>query len=271
MRGVCWSSIHTPTILDSLTKDGTGNGSFQGFLTGLRPNRTYKVRAYATNSAGTAYGRIMSFNTLLYPFGGILFNPNLTYGSLTDIEGNNYKTIQIGTQRWMAENLKTTIYNDGSSIPIGSNVSTPSYCWYKNDPSTYKTSFGALYNWYAVNTGKLCPTGWHVSTIDEWTTLETYLGGEDYAAGKLKETGTTHWFYPNIGATNESGFTALPGGCIGNYGYVNIWGCGYWWSSTENSSTYAYSQVIFFNLNSIYHAISNEKKSGLSVRCVKDN
>ena len=138
--------------------------------------------------------------------------------TLKDIEGNVYPAVIIGTQVWMAENLKTTKYNDGMAIPLVSDnnaweaLKTPGYCWYNNDAAANKNRFGALYNWYTVNTKKLCPAGWHVPNDKEWTTLRTYLGGEEIAGGKLKETGTTHWTSPNTDATNQTGFTALPGG-----------------------------------------------------------
>lgn len=121
------------------------------------------------------------------------WNMELEYGSVTDTEGNTYKTIKTVTQTWMAENLKTTKYNDGTLIPNVSDntawtqLSSGAYCWYSNDINN-KSTFGALYNWYAVNTGKLCPEGWHVPGDDEWTTLTGYLGGEDVAGGKMKST-----------------------------------------------------------------------------------
>ena len=154
---------------------------------------------------------------------------------VTDYDGNHYSSVLIGSQIWMAENLKTIKYNDGTAIPLvtdateWSNLTTHGYCWYNNDEATYGDTYGALYNWYTVETGNLCPTGWHVPTDAEWTELIDYLGGESVAGGKLKETGTTHWNSPNPGATNETGFTTLPGGYradfngssgdIGNGGY----------------------------------------------------
>lgn len=157
----------------------------------------------------------------------INFNPAITYGKMTDQDGNFYKTVTIGMQVWMAENLKTTRFNDNTTIPlvsdsvewIGSN--TPCYCWYDNDADTYRVVYGALYNWYAIKTGKLCPKGWHVPSNEEWITLRTYLGGEEIAGGKMKETGTLHWQSPNAGASNFSGFTALPGGVRGIVGTGN--------------------------------------------------
>jgi uncharacterized protein (TIGR02145 family) len=199
--------------------------------------------------------------------------------SIKDGEGNVYTSVTIGTQVWMAENLKTTKYNDGTAIPnvINNadwiNLITDSYCWYNNDPSNYKATFGALYNWYAVNTGKLCPKGWHVPTDTEWTTLTTSLGGEFVAGGKLKETGATHWTTPNTGATNETGFTAMPGGTrgLGIYNFIGEYG--YWWSSTENSGTTTHTQAWYsgmYYFSTDAYRISGSKRNGVSVRCIRD-
>src|SRR5574344_993327 len=242
-RGVCWSTSQSPTFADNKTTDGTGAGSFTSAITGLTANTTYYVRAYATNSKGTGYGSVMSFTTPENSGGTIVFNPNITYGSMTDIEGNTYKTVTIGTQTWMAENLKVTKYNDGAAIPnvtdntAWSKLTTGALCDYDNTPSNSET-YGKLYNWHAVNTGKLCPTGWHVPSDAEWTKLTDYLTSD--AGGKLKETGTTHWNSPNTSATNETGFTALPGGSRGYSGaFLNVCGYGYWWSATEGGTNSA--------------------------------
>jgi len=275
-RGVCWSTSQSPTISDNKTTDGTGIGMFESSITGLTPNTTYYARAYATNSAGTSYQDDFTFKTSI-AIGNqtIIFNPNLTYGTVTDIDGNVYKTIQIGTQTWMAENLKTTRYNDGSNIPYLTNyaewleVLSPAYCWHYNDPAS-KNTYGALYNWYAVMTGKLSPTGWHIPSYAEWTTLDTYLGGADIAGGKMKETGTTHWKSPNVGATNESGFTCLPIGFhqsdSGFYGFGEY--C-YIWSSSESSLYRALGKSMSnqFGYSGWQKTI---QRSGASVRCVKD-
>ena len=168
-RGVCWGTSGGPTIAGSKTTETGTTGIFTSSLASLTAGATYYVRAYATNSSGTSYGNEISFTTL--SFNGIIFNPNLTYGSITDKDGNVYRTIQIGTQVWMAENLKTTKYNDGNSIPnvtdntTWRNLATPAYCYYNNDGVTNKSIYGALYNWFTVNTGKLCPTGWHVPAL----------------------------------------------------------------------------------------------------------
>jgi len=274
-RGVCWSTAQYPTVSDSKTVDGTGTGSFNSVITGLTVNTTYYVRAYATNIAGTAYGDNVSFRTISNS--SILFLPGLWYELITDIDGNMYKAITIGTQTWMAENLKTTKYNDGTAIPNVTdgktwyNLTTPAYCWYDNNGTIFKNNYGALYNWYAVNTGKLCLTGWHVPTDSEWIKLAAYLGGESVAGGKLKEIGSTHWASPNSGATNETGFSALPGGSRGGSGInYNIGYYCYWWSSTESSSTIASYWILGYKELYVTRFMSN-KFNGNSVRCVKDN
>jgi uncharacterized protein (TIGR02145 family) len=202
-------------------------------------------------------------------------NPDPPSNTITDIDGNVYHTLTIGSQVWLVENLKTTRYNDGSPIPLvtdstaWSNLDTPGYCWYNNDP-TNKNPYGALYNWFTVNTGKLAPAGWHIPTDAEWTTLTTFLGGESTAGGKLKESGTGHWRTPNAGATNETGFTALPGGHRDVNGTFSAMGDdGYWWSVTEYGTT---GKVWYRNMNYNYPGVitvSNNKKNGQSVRCIK--
>jgi uncharacterized protein (TIGR02145 family) len=197
-------------------------------------------------------------------------------GIVKDIEGNTYKTTKISDQVWITENLKTTKLNDGTDIPnVALNtewtyLTTPGYCWYNNDAATYKDVYGTLYNWFTVNTGKLCPTGWHVPTDTEWYTLITNLGGSEFAGGRLKETGTTHWASPNTGATNESGFTALPGGRRNEYGsFSNIGQFGYFWSSTQDGSSGAWFIYVHYKGDDVQRT-SLGKESGFSVRCLKD-
>ena len=190
---------------------------------------------------------------------------------VTDIDGNVYATVVIGTQVWMAEDLKVSKYNDGTDVPnitdktAWQNCSTGACTWYNNEKD-----WGTLYNWYAVNTGKLAPAGWHVATHDDWTTLTDYLGGETLAGGKLKETRCVRWNSPNTGATNESGFTARPGGFRGGDGiFSSFGGGGYWWSSTEFDTLNSWANYIFWNGSTIYRG-HYYKSSGFSVRCVKD-
>ncbi len=201
--------------------------------------------------------------------------------TVTDFDGNVYNTITIGTQVWMKENLKVTHHRNGNLIPQvtdsdeWSNLTTSAYCSYDNNPANVDI-YGYLYNWYAVNFESdgekvLCPEGWHVPDKNEWTTLIEYLGGPEVAGGKMKETGTSHWVDPNTGATNESGFTALPGG----YRYEPdglfylIEQAGYWWSSTANDMNNAWlAQVIFNNTHAPQHYY--HKRHGYSIRCVKN-
>ena len=210
-----------------------------------------------------------------------------TPGEITDKDGNVYTSVIIGTQEWMAENLKTTKYNDGTDIPLvtdaheWSDLTTNAYCWYNNDAATYKTPYGALYNWYAVNTGKLCPTGWHIPTDEEWKQLEMYLGMSQADAnntgwrgtdegGKLKEAGNSHWDSPNTGATNESGFSALPGGyreTSGSFLYTDL--AGDYWSASQYLSGSAWSRLLHYNFSNIRRD-GLDKHFGFSIRCVRN-
>jgi uncharacterized protein (TIGR02145 family) len=260
VRGVCWSQSQNPTTGDSKTEDGSGSGVYTSTVTGLIPNTTYYLRAYATNSDGTAYGDELPFNT----------------GLLTDINGNTYNTITIGNQVWMQENLKVTKLNGGTEIPNVTDEDTwlhtnePGYGWYDNDASTYGEVYGAMYNWHAVNTGSLCPDGWHVPTDAEWTILTDYLGGLAISGGPLKEAGTEHWYSPNTDATNASGFTALPGGYRSNGGqYYSIGVRGSWYTSSEKDNTYVWRRDMQSNHGEVQRW-DNNKRFGLSVRCVKD-
>ncbi len=197
--------------------------------------------------------------------------------TVTDIDGNVYHMVTIGTQVWMVENLSNTRYNDGTAVPLVMdslawwNLNTPVYCWYNNDSSTYKNTYGALYNWYAVNTGKLAPKGWHIPKDSEWTILSTYLGGDRIAGGKMNETGVTHWTDPNDGATNSSGFTGLPGGYRHNFGTFLFAGdYGHWWSSTEDNAPYAWSRHLDYGTAKLYRDSIYSWSYALSVRCVRD-
>jgi uncharacterized protein (TIGR02145 family) len=202
--------------------------------------------------------------------------PKPKYGRIIDVERNVYKTVQIGDQWWMAENLKSTKYNDRRAIPNIKdntewiNLSTEAYCYYNNDIS-YKCTYGTLYNWYSVRNGSLCPTGWHVPSDMEWVTLINFLGGESVAGAKLKQTGTDLWLYPNSGATNESGFTALPSGDrIGADGsFYNLNGYAIYWTSDEATFSLAINRVLVFDDTNFRIGYDN-KTAGFSVRCVKD-
>jgi uncharacterized protein (TIGR02145 family) len=233
VSGICWSTSTNPTTGDSKTTNGTSLGNFTSNMTGLTKATTYYVRAYATNSAGTTYGNQASFNT-----------------QIDDREGNLYNTVTIGSQIWMAENLRATRFNDNTPIEnitdngawaADSALAKPAYCWYNNDIS-HKSVDGALYNWWVVVGENLCPTGWRVASDNDFKTLELYLGipmanindyfyrGTDQ--GSMMKT-TTGWQAYN--GTNSSGFKATPGGYrYGKTGDFNAFGqIMYWWTSTE--------------------------------------
>ena len=259
-RGVCWSTNQTPTIADSRSTDGAGAGSFTSSITGLTISTRYYVRAYATNSAGTGYGMTMAFVT--------------APGPITDIDGNIYQTVAIGNQWWMAENLKVTHYRNGDAIPnvidnaMWYGLTTGAYCEYDNDVNNVAT-YGRLYNWYAVNDSRnIAPEGWHVPSNAEWQALIDYLGG-DYS--KMKEAGESHWSDGCGGGTNESGFTALPGGERHAW-YENYLDMGYgahFWSSTNLDNYKAcYRIVACTTYESSVGAA--RMQAGFSVRCVKD-
>lgn len=192
----------------------------------------------------------------------------------TDIDGNVYRTVRIGTQVWMAENLKTTRYKDGTAIPTGLSdaawqaTTTGAYAIYDNNAAN-NTTYGKLYNWYAVNTGKLAPAGWHVPTDAEWTTLTDYLGGASVAGDKMKAT--TLWApYTGITNTNSSGFTGLPAGFRDYYGtYTNVGDYGTFWSSTEYDASNAWHRSLYYNYSSAGR-YNGGKEAGFSVRCVRD-
>ncbi len=209
-------------------------------------------------------------------------NPTSGYGpNITDVENNTYKTVFIGTQQWMGENLKVSKYSDGTTIPnitdnaLWASNTTGAWCYYNND-ATNDAKYGKLYNWYAVSkttngNKNVCPTGWHVPTDDEWTVLTNYLGGLSVAGGKMKEVGTTSWISSNEDMTNTSLFTGLPGGgryYIGDYG--NIGNHGYWWSSTEVSTDAAWYRFLNIPAASDADRGDNYKISGFSVRCLRD-
>jgi uncharacterized protein (TIGR02145 family) len=202
--------------------------------------------------------------------------PLPTINTVTDIDGNVYNTVTIGTQVWMKENLRVTHYRNGDSIPLITESSawyltyTGAYCDYDSIPPN-SSHYGHLYNWYTVvDSRNIAPHGWHVPTNSEWDTLRAYLGGVGVTGGKLKETGTTHWQSPNAGATNESGFTALPCGSRSFDGIFYDTGImGYWWSTTEQAASYAWMRHLYYNspaISDCYFA----KRCGFSVRCIKD-
>jgi uncharacterized protein (TIGR02145 family) len=217
--------------------------------------------------------------------GADYLNPTLNYGSVTDQNGNTYATIVIGAQEWMAENLRSTTYANGESIP---NV-TESTAWaqlttgawaHSENNSSFESPYGKLYNWYAVaDPRNVCPTGWHVPTEAEWSTLVNYLdpnNGNDgeyslVAGGMMKSTGTQYWNSPNTGATNESGFSGLSGGLRDNTGFFSGPGQynGNWWTSSPDGIPYAWFRSLDHSTTTILR-INMDKRYGFSVRCLRD-
>jgi uncharacterized protein (TIGR02145 family) len=208
-------------------------------------------------------------------------NPSKVYGTMTDQEGNTYKTIVIGTQEWMAENLNTSIYRNGDTIPTyldntaWVNTTAGAWAYYNNDPS-YACPYGKLYNWNAcVDARHLCPVGWHVPSDAELTILSNYLGGDVVSGGKMKaigtiESGTGYWRDPNTSATNESGFSGLPGGGRNVFGnFVLMGNLGYLWSSSQDSGVSGWNRYLAYN-ESILSRNPHTTKSGFSVRCLRD-
>ena len=270
LRGICLSRTTGFEKFDIITADGTGTGTFSCEVSELTPDSSYFIRAFATNNQGTAYGDPRSFKTL-----------KVVADSVTDIDGNVYHVVTIGTQLWLRENLRVTRYRNEDQIPNVTggegwkNLTTGAYCVYDNliiNSSTY----GNLYNWHAlIDSRGLCPAGWHIPSDAEWDTLGTFLGGVDIAGGHLKSTGTLEggtglWFIPNTGATNSSGFTGLPGGYRINYGnYYSLNNVGYFWSSSDTTNNNAWNYVLDANNEALTRNF-NFKTNGFSIRCCKD-
>lgn len=248
-----------------LTEKGTTTkGSSGEVVMQYTPGDNFKFTAISGN-----------YSTVLTTIPAV--NAALTFDfiSCTDGDGNNYPTLKIGSQIWMAENLKTTKYNDGAAIPyVVDNFSwmileTPSYSWFNHDVNN-KNIYGGLYNWYTVNTGKLCPAGWHVPSDTEWTTLINYLGGFSLAAGKMKERGNIHWTTENTDATNESGLTILPGAEREYDGVFlnNIGNSAYFWSNVAKGTYDAWHIALFTHGPVTTNQVI--RMFGFSVRCLKN-
>ena len=264
-RGVCWSTLPNPTTTDEHTSNGSGTGSFTSNMAGLSPLTTYYVRAYAVNSIGVAYGEMLSFTTT---------DPGPCPSTLI-FEGKTYHTVEINRRCWFKENLNVGTRINGSQTQNGANDSIEKYCY--DDLESNCEIYGGLYQWDEMMQGSatpgdqgICPPEWHVPTDIEYTDLVDFLGGDSVAGGKLKKTGTDLWKTPNNGATNESGFTALPGGYRDNSSiFRNITTSGIFWSSTQGETTIAWYRSLYYSSVSIGR-YSGMKTTGSSVRCVKD-
>jgi len=268
-KGVCWNKTGNPVIeTDPKTSNGEGSGNFTSNITGLEAATTYYLKAYATNGCGTSYGEEFTFTT-----------------KVADADGNLYNTVKIGNQIWMAENLKTTKYNDNTSIPLVTDntewitLSTAAYCWAANNEALYKDLYGAFYNWYAVESEKLCPEGWHVPTDADFKALEINLGMSQAQADATEWRGTdqgkkmknsTGWKDGENG-TNTTGFSAMPGGYRA-YASGASDGLGmltYWWTSDQSNEEMGLYRRLDGNNDAVYRN-GTDKKAGKSVRCLKD-
>lgn len=284
--GLCWNTTGSPTVNDSCISTDRILPEFTNELHFLTPGTSYYVRAFAVNQAGTGYGNIKKFTTKPAP-ATIVFNAELTYGSLTDVEGNIYKTIKIGEQTWMAENLRTTRFNDNSPVDFipgaydWSLTTKPAFCWFDSNRELFGLHYGAYYNWLAVYSSHLCPVGWHVPTDDEWKTLEINVGMTPENAAKdgwrplelsgLKEAGMVDWMNDFLPGTNETGFTAVPGGFRYSYGsYAEELESSYWWTA---SGYYPFGMQGYYRSFSGASAVRRDLayvNEGYNVRCIKD-
>jgi uncharacterized protein (TIGR02145 family) len=276
------------TYSGKLVSNGYASGvvviSYGGFSSG----KVWQQKLKSTTTGGTMQfkaGDILKFTGTSGIYSTIVMdepaqNKTITFLFVACIDGdnNNYPVVQIGDRLWMAENLKTTKYNNGTIIPlvtnnaIWQNLSTGAYSWYNNNETLYKKTYGALYNWYSMDTKNICPAGWHVPTNNEWSALETYLGGYSVAGGKMKEVGIAQWDSPNTDATNSSGFSALPGGGrIEDGSFTELGIGGYFWSSSQASETEVCGRGLWYDDAELNGDCDTFKNYGLSVRCIRDN
>lgn len=276
--GICWNTSPNPTISNDKTTNIITNNSFSS-ITGpvLNPNTVYYIRAYVQGSTGTLYGNEISITTNVVP--QPILNPNLSYGSVSDIDGNNYPTIQICSQIWMAKNLNTSKYKNGDIIPQvqdpiqWANLTTGAWCYYKNESSN-GTVYGKLYNWYAVNDSRgLAPSGWHIGSEQEYFTLNNCLG-INLQGCKLREIGTLHWGINYSCSTNESGFTAIPAGQRNSDGEFSSFASIENGNISTNADFWADDRNVIMlpNHNGEFQTFDTNgtPQRGYSVRCVKN-
>ena len=280
-RGFCWDTSANPTLSNSFSENGSGNGTFSGSFSALNPSTTYYLRTYAGTATEVWYGNEISFTTAT----GLVSTGCGNQSSVTDIDGNVYPIVEIGTQCWMKENLKVSKYRNGDPIPTNlsdvawASTTSGACAVYDNDASN-NTTYGKLYNWYAVADPRaLCPTGWHVPGDLEWYLLENYLDPSindpnveilrgSVIGGKLKAVSHL-WLSGSLGSSNSSGFSALPGGGRLNNGpFSSIGALGAWWSGSNFSETMSWGRLVDSDTYiSRYHW---NNSTGLSVRCIKD-
>lgn len=273
-KGIVWSTSPNPTInLVTKTNNGVGKEAFVTNVNGLVPSTLYYIRSYATNQNNTAYGEQITFNTSIAPL--------FTEGSgVVDVDGNQYKTVIIGGQEWMSENLRVARYNNGDIIPYVINDApdkwyfwnTPGYGIYNNNLAL-DVVFGKFYNGFTIaDSRNVCPIGWKVPSSDEWTSLINLLGGQNLAGGKLKSSDADKWRQPNVGATNLSGFNAFAGGiCFYNGNYINSGDqASFWTSSLFFAGDFEMIGLLATDEKVIRSIPSENKKHGLNIRCIKN-
>ena len=269
--GICWDTAAEPVLTGHYSSHAAQPATFTDSITGLDTSTVYHVRAYAVNEAGTAYGNTVTFKTSGLP----------DYGTVSDVDGNKYRVIRIGSMYWLRSNLSVTKYRNGDAIPVVTadnqwkTLTTGAICSFENSGEN-TTRYGLLYNKYAVDNAKgICPAGWHVPSREEWTQLAQLLGGPSKAGGHLKsrgtiEAGTGLWYAPNAGATDSVGFSCLPGGYRINYGtFYSLGNVAFFWTSSDSTAVYGWNMILDAN-NPELQSYFNPKAAGFSVRCAKD-
>ncbi|MCE3294836.1 MAG: hypothetical protein K0R65_550 [Crocinitomicaceae bacterium] len=283
-RGICWSTSPIPSIADSVQLWGMGEGSFSVLLDSLLSNTIYYARPFVVEDETTYYGNQMVFTTSTENCAQDFFNTNLTYGTVSDIDGHIYKTIQIGNQRWMAENLRTSRYANGDEIPVyvenadwGSQTGGAGIS-YNNQPQQ-DCSYGRLYNWYTTtDTRNVCPAGWHVPDSNDWRNLTIHLdpaadltNGNNNAGIKLKTANNAYWTEFPENPTNSSGFSAVTAPARLEGGPYSLpTDAAYYWSSDERTNDRGYQVVLNAGSTSLHVPYAFPKTNGLSVRCIQD-
>lgn len=271
-RGIVYKLTKLPTIMDNKIVYTGNEADYTCLIANLQPNTKYYVKAYATSSKGeTYYGEEITVWTY----------------AIMDQDNNGYHTVVIGNQTWTVENFKATHYRNGDEITeitdnlAWSQMTTGARCYYNNDRSSYEPVYGCLYNWYAVNDPRgFTPDGWRLPTVDEVLAMTRYLmnpgSSNNIAGGKIKEAGTSHWKEPNTGATNSSGFTALPGGDRGNTWsgeigvFIDLTTDAAWWTSEEFSPTTGWGFYVSYNYTDLWSSVAFSKIGGLNIRLIKD-